>query len=345
MDGASRAGDGEVPGEDAVVRLLHLPLRARARLDRHVEGLLREFALVRIGDERDGPASTVPARLLELAVEAQTTYAPYRAQRAGQMDEALAAGEEFFDAVYTTSTRSAGFVRGMLEVLEEADRFCAGEHLLTLPADAELVAFRRWVFGQILTQLAGGAAEPWRAPGGSTGPAEGAGATEGAGAAPAAAREAPSGPGAPAGEVVGAPLVLDPVADAVARARRHVRRALRDLDAVEVEDSAELAVSELVTNAVLHARTPLTLAVRATPAGGVRVEVADASPVPLRVRRLGAAATTGRGLLVVEALSSEWGVEPLPAGPGKTVWFVPLPGAGDPGLDADAWAAEVEALS
>ncbi|NAZ88069.1 ATP-binding protein, partial [Kineococcus indalonis] len=142
----------------------------------------------------------------------------------------------------------------------------------------------------------------------------------------------------------GAPLVLDPVADAVARARRHVRRALREADAAESSTSAELAVSELVTNAVLHARTPLTVAVRAAPAGRVRVEVADASPVPLRVRRLGAAATTGRGLRVVEALSSEWGVDPLPAGRGKTVWFVPRPGADGPGLDAGAWAAELEGL-
>ncbi|NAZ77407.1 hypothetical protein GTQ99_18550, partial [Kineococcus sp. T13] len=152
-----------------------------------------------------------------------------------------------------------------------------------------------------------------------------------------------TGAGRPAGEAVGPPLVLDPVADAVAAARRHVRSTLRRMDAEDVEEPAELAVSEVVTNAVLHARTPFTITVRPSASGGVRVEVADASPVPVQVRRLGSSATTGRGLQVVASLSWDWGVDPLPAdrGPGKTVWFEPRPDAGA----AAGWSLDLEGLA
>ena len=337
------------------VRLVGVPLRVRARLMQHLEGLQRELALVQIGGER-GAGNSLPRRLLELAVELETTYAPYRAQRARDMEDALAAGAEFFDAEYPATPRSAAFIRHLSDVLEEADDFCRAEqHLLTLPATEELVAFRRWIFGEILRQLAGEEPRPWHA---SASRDRSAGRPPGrapADALPAPPRAAP-GPvvpvpgtargGAPAGRLVAEPLVLESAASAAAAARRYVRGALRDLDAEDLEESAELAVSELVTNAVLHAHTAFTVAVRSTPAGRVRVEVSDSSPVPLEVRRFGTSATTGRGLQLVAAVCADWGIDPLPGGPqpGKTVWFEPRPATADPGLGAQEWAVELEEL-
>ncbi|NAZ87049.1 ATP-binding protein [Kineococcus sp. T90] len=140
---------------------------------------------------------------------------------------------------------------------------------------------------------------------------------------------------AAAGHVVEPPLVLDPAANAVAAARRYVRRALARLDAQELEESAELAVSELVTNALLHARTAFAITVRSTPAGRVRIEVSDSSPLPPQERRFGLGATTGRGLRLVEAVSGAWGIDPLEGErPGKTVWFEPrADGEGPPAQD------------
>ena len=148
------------------------------------------------------------------------------------------------------------------------------------------------------------------------------------------------------GEVVGQPLVLDPLASAVAAARRYVRRALAELGASALEESAELGVSEVVTNALLHARTACTVTVRAMPSGRVRIEVSDTSVVPVQQRRFGVSATTGRGLRLVESVSSAWGVDPHPegSGPGKTVWFEPQETATAGGFSADDWAADVEAL-
>ena len=101
-------------------------------------------------------------------------------------------------------------------------------------------------------------------------------------------------------------------------ARRFVTTALHQLGADQLAELAELLVSELVTNAVLHARTTITLEVQLI-GGGVRVGVIDASRRGPRQRDYSKEATTGRGLTLVESLASSWGSEPTSNG--KTVWF------------------------
>jgi anti-anti-sigma factor len=79
-----------------------------------------------------------------------------------------------------------------------------------------------------------------------------------------------------------------------------------------------LSVSELVTNALLHARTGFRVRVTTGPRA-VRVEVFDANPLLPTAKNYGPSAITGRGLRIVEHLSSAWGV--TPADSGKWVWF------------------------
>jgi anti-sigma regulatory factor (Ser/Thr protein kinase) len=102
------------------------------------------------------------------------------------------------------------------------------------------------------------------------------------------------------------------------RARVFVRTALTGILAADVVAIAELCVSELVTNAVLHAGT--SVQVHVTPVtDGIRILVRDGSgAMPLRVRHSRTAAT-GRGLGLVAAVSRGWGVDVHPDG-GKTVW-------------------------
>ena len=82
--------------------------------------------------------------------------------------------------------------------------------------------------------------------------------------------------------------------------------------------AAEQLVSELATNCLLHARTEYTVELSRED-GVVRVSVRDGSPAQPRTRHYGDESTTGRGLRLVETLSSRWGVEPAAAG--KSVWF------------------------
>jgi anti-sigma regulatory factor (Ser/Thr protein kinase) len=82
---------------------------------------------------------------------------------------------------------------------------------------------------------------------------------------------------------------------------------------------AVLLVSELVTNAVRHAGSTLTVAV-AIGRAAVRVEVRDRSPrLPALRESTGGDDEWGRGLVLVDALASRWGAERLPSG--KRVWF------------------------
>jgi hypothetical protein len=84
-----------------------------------------------------------------------------------------------------------------------------------------------------------------------------------------------------------------------------------------VVDDAVLVVTELVTNAVLHGSAPISVEVSWT-GGPVRLEVGDASPIPPALRSYGSLALTGRGLKVVNATATTWGI--AAEGGGKVVW-------------------------
>ena len=106
----------------------------------------------------------------------------------------------------------------------------------------------------------------------------------------------------------------------VPRARAFVRRSLAGWGVDEVADEAELLTSELLANAVLHARPPYRLVVHQL-AVAVRIEVWDSAPEILPVRRSRSSdAATGRGLAVADTLSESWGVEISIDGKQKGVW-------------------------
>jgi anti-sigma regulatory factor (Ser/Thr protein kinase) len=118
---------------------------------------------------------------------------------------------------------------------------------------------------------------------------------------------------------------LPPDVTSAAAARRFVRDALSNWDLLDCEEVTTLAVSELVTNAVLHARCGPDLILQFA-GRRLRVEVHDTSHVLPARKRYAIDAGTGRGMLLVEALVGGWGVEPTASG--KVVWFEVRPGQG-----------------
>lgn len=118
----------------------------------------------------------------------------------------------------------------------------------------------------------------------------------------------------------------------VSRARRLVAAALEDAGHDSLVDVTTLLVSEVVTNAVLHAGTPIRLDCSWNESC-VRVEVHDGSGVLPSRRHYDAEATTGRGLGLIAALAAGWGVEARPEG--KLLWFEvgSSPSAADAGDD------------
>jgi anti-sigma regulatory factor (Ser/Thr protein kinase) len=83
--------------------------------------------------------------------------------------------------------------------------------------------------------------------------------------------------------------------------------------------TATLITSELVTNAVLHAGTPLEVTVSHCDSR-LRIAVRDHSLQPPALTRVESVATTGRGMQLVAALCQDWGVVTTPGG--KLVWAV-----------------------
>lgn len=115
-------------------------------------------------------------------------------------------------------------------------------------------------------------------------------------------------------------IELAPTPGSVGVARRWcTERASRAGFSIEI-DTVALLVSELVTNVVLHARTGCELMV--IPMGNVlRVEVRDGSnAMPSGTLQTNPAALSGRGMVLIDALSTHHGSEALPGG-GKLVWF------------------------
>jgi anti-sigma regulatory factor (Ser/Thr protein kinase) len=92
-------------------------------------------------------------------------------------------------------------------------------------------------------------------------------------------------------------------------------------------DTLELILSEVVSNAVVHARSEPEVSVRLLE-GFLRVEVADDSDAMPEVRPVDEMDTGGRGLRILTSESTRWGIAPRPGG-GKAVWFeVPIFGSG-----------------
>ena len=109
---------------------------------------------------------------------------------------------------------------------------------------------------------------------------------------------------------------------APAEARRRVRDAIRSWQVPVDLDAALLLTSELVTNAVRHEagqRAQAVVLAIACSRGRLRVDVHDTSRSLPAVAEVPADAETGRGLLLVETLSDEWGFYRTPAG--KAVYF------------------------
>ena len=129
-----------------------------------------------------------------------------------------------------------------------------------------------------------------------------------------------------------------PEAVSVRDARHLLRAFLSDRRLDDLADAAELALSEAVTNAVLHAHTRVDVSLWALADGGLRVEVSDRSPQLPALRDYTAHATTGRGMELIAAVSADCGVDSR-GQDGKTVWFVVAPGTNDDRSAEDLLAA------
>ena len=134
-------------------------------------------------------------------------------------------------------------------------------------------------------------------------------------------------------------MVMPALPRTVRQARRYVRWVLGTWQLEAVADTAELLVSELVTNAIrstgvtdehadleqlIEEVKPVYLCISAL-AETLLIEVWDTSSAPPLRRAAADEDENGRGLMLVQAMSKEWGCEVLETG-GKIVWCKSLIG-------------------
>jgi anti-sigma regulatory factor (Ser/Thr protein kinase) len=131
-------------------------------------------------------------------------------------------------------------------------------------------------------------------------------------------------------------LRLPPDPRSPRHAREFVGSLLERWGLPDLHDRAALITSELVTNAVLHAGTPVTVTVAVDGSRSVlRITVRDGSSVEPRQVDSGELATTGRGLSMVDQSADAFGVEPTSEG--KAVWVeLPLDAGGTGGTGGTA---------
>jgi CheY-like chemotaxis protein len=100
-------------------------------------------------------------------------------------------------------------------------------------------------------------------------------------------------------------------------AREFVRRLLDDWGANDLFDEASLIVTELAANAVLHAGSPYEVSLTHED-GVLRIEVADSDRGTPEPQPFSAVAESGRGIVLVSAVSASWGIDARPDG--KVTW-------------------------
>jgi len=153
------------------------------------------------------------------------------------------------------------------------------------------------------------------------------------GAASNASRRDVRAPGAPARQPFtparqpfSSHLELGPLLRAASNARVHTRLVLQEWGLGAHSETLELLVSELTANSLVASQalqqpvpSPIHLWLRAE-RGRVQVMVWDANPRPPIPKQAGEDAESGRGLMIVEALSTRWGWYTPKGIGGKCVW-------------------------
>ena len=110
---------------------------------------------------------------------------------------------------------------------------------------------------------------------------------------------------------------LDADTSLVADARHRIGELLTSWGCDALIADAQLVVTELLTNSILHAESACRVTLELSPEG-LRIEVTDRDPSPPEPQPFDREREGGRGLLIVGTLASAWGIEQREGG--KTVW-------------------------
>ncbi|MDQ3304965.1 MAG: ATP-binding protein [Actinomycetota bacterium] len=160
---AERIADGARPSRrdarSSEVCLEGVPTVLYRASQEHHQGLTREFVLMTIDDSA---VDHVPSRLVALSVKLSQRFAASSTLMMEQVQAAERRGDPSCDLYLEVASDLAAPLEAIVELLEEADRFCEQGGMLTMAATPEVRAFRRWCVEEVTAQLAGRPGTPWR---------------------------------------------------------------------------------------------------------------------------------------------------------------------------------------
>ena len=158
----------ETPPDLVEVQLLGVPVQLQQRASEHNDGLRREFQL--LVEQGHVDPSSVPARLVLLAADLDRRFQRFTNEVRAEFNDAARRGKSVVDAKLKLPREVGAAAQQFKALLAEADAYCAaGEHLLTLAASGDVVAFRNWVLDELTRQIDGQEPAPWPGDGRRTG--------------------------------------------------------------------------------------------------------------------------------------------------------------------------------
>ena len=146
--------------ELATVELLELPVPLWAASTQGSRELFREFELIAAGGSDSHP---LPAELTSLVAALTSDDEGVSTAQEEELEAAHAAGQQVVERlVFQIPPQAAGACQVLGDMMDQADEYCRqGTHLLTLAAEPEVVAFRRWYLVEFIRQIDGLPPVPW----------------------------------------------------------------------------------------------------------------------------------------------------------------------------------------
>lgn len=141
------------------VQLRNVPIDLYARARQHTDELQREFALISLGE--GAPANSIPRRLLALIDELDSRFATFAEPTNADLDGAARRGESAVDVAFSVPEAAGPAAVTLDRLFDETDEFCRTGHFLTLSAQDDVIAFRKWFLGEFVRQIAGEPPQPW----------------------------------------------------------------------------------------------------------------------------------------------------------------------------------------
>lgn len=154
---------GGIPGRSEThrVSMLGLPVELHRRASQHQEALRRELSLIDWSSTPDA----APVRLQALATELAGRYGHLTAVQNERIAAAVEAGAATVDLDYDLPAEAADAAERLGAMLDEVDRFCVDDALISLVAPPPLADYRRWFLSEFVAQLRDGRPpRPWSGP-------------------------------------------------------------------------------------------------------------------------------------------------------------------------------------